>query len=129
MQRFVLKSKIHRAKITGKELHYEGSLSLDTILMESAGLLPFERIDVYNVNNGVRFSTYVIPAPAGSGEVKLNGAASRLGEIGDLIIIASYAILDDKELFEFRPLLVYVNENNQVLEVRRDILQVNVHDR
>lgn len=129
MQRFVLKSKIHRAKITGKELHYEGSLSLDTILMESAGLLPFERIDVYNVNNGVRFSTYVIPAPAGSCEVKLNGAASRLGEIGDLIIIASYAILDDKELFEFRPLLVYVNENNQVLEVRRDILQVNVHDR
>jgi aspartate 1-decarboxylase len=121
MQRFMLKSKIHRAKITGKELHYEGSLSLDASLMESAKLLPFEKIEVYNVNNGQRFSTYVIPASAGSGEVQLNGAASRLGEIGDIIIIASYALYDEEELKNFKPSLVYVDEHNRILEVKRSI--------
>jgi aspartate 1-decarboxylase len=121
MQRFMLKSKIHRAKITGKELHYEGSLSLDASLMESAKLLPFEKIEVYNVNNGQRFSTYVIPASAGSGEVRLNGAASRLGEIGDIIIIASYALYDEEELKNFKPFLVYVDEHNRILEVKRSI--------
>lgn len=126
MQRFVLKSKIHRLRITGKELHYEGSLSLDSALMESANLVPFEKIDVYNVNNGARFSTYVIPAPAGSGEVRLNGAASRLGEVGDLIIIASYALIEEKELDSFKPVLVYVNEKNRILEIKRDM--VVVHD-
>lgn len=126
MQRFVLKSKIHRLRITGKELHYEGSLSLDSALMESANLVPFEKIDVYNVNNGARFSTYVIPAPAGSGEVRLNGAASRLGEVGDLIIIASYALIEEKELDSFKPVLVYVDEKNRILEIKRDM--VVVHD-
>ncbi|GBC88905.1 Aspartate 1-decarboxylase [bacterium HR13] len=126
MQRFVLKSKIHRLRITGKELHYEGSLSLDSALMESANLVPFEKIDVYNVNNGARFSTYVIPAPAGSGEVRLNGAASRLGEVGDLIIIASYALMEEKELDSFKPVLVYVDEKNRILEIKRDM--VVVHD-
>ncbi|WP_340689998.1 aspartate 1-decarboxylase [Hydrogenobacter thermophilus] len=126
MQRFVLKSKIHRLKITGKELHYEGSLSLDSALMESANLVPFEKIDVYNVNNGARFSTYVIPAPAGSGEVRLNGAASRLGEVGDIIIIASYALIEEKKLDSFKPVLVYVNEENRILEIKRDM--VVVHD-
>ncbi len=126
MQRFVLKSKIHRLKITGKELHYEGSLSLDSALMESANLVPFEKIDVYNVNNGARFSTYVIPAPTGSGEVRLNGAASRLGEVGDIIIIASYALVEERELDNFKPVLVYVNEENRILEIKRDM--VMVHD-
>lgn len=120
MQRFMLKSKIHRAKITGAELHYEGSLSLDTALMEAANLYPFEKVEVYNVNNGARFSTYVIPAPRYSGEVRLNGAAARLGMEGDIIIIASYALFDEKELRDFKPALVYVDEYNQIREIKRE---------
>ncbi len=121
MQRFMLKSKVHRARITGAELHYEGSLSLDVALMESARLLPFEKIEIYNVSNGARFSTYVIPAPRYSGEVRLNGAAARLGAVGDIIIIASYALFSEQELRDFRPYLVYVDENNQIREVKREM--------
>jgi len=122
MKRFMLKSKIHRARITGAELHYEGSLSLDLALMESADLLPFEKIEVYNVSNGARFSTYVIPAPRYSGEVRLNGAAARMGAVGDIVIIASYGLFDKEELEGFRPYLVYVYENNQIREVRREMV-------
>ncbi len=122
MKRFMLKSKIHRARITGAELHYEGSLSLDLALMESADLLPFEKIEIYNVSNGARFSTYVIPAPRYSGEVRLNGAAARLGAVGDIVIIASYGLFDKEELEGFRPYLVYVDENNQIREVRREMV-------
>ncbi|MCS6998332.1 MAG: aspartate 1-decarboxylase [Aquificaceae bacterium] len=122
MQRFMLKSKVHRVRVTGSELHYEGSLSLDVALMEAADLLPFEKIEVYNVSNGARFSTYVIPAPRYSGEVRLNGAAARLGAAGDIIIIASYALYGERELEEYRPYLVYVDEYNQIREVRRDMV-------
>ncbi len=122
MKRFMLKSKVHRARITGAELHYEGSLSLDLALMESADLLPFEKIEVYNVSNGARFSTYVIPAPRYSGEVRLNGAAARMGAVGDIVIIASYGVFDKDELEDFRPYLVYVDENNQIREVRREMV-------
>jgi len=123
MKRFMLKSKIHRARITGAELHYEGSISLDTSLMEAADLLPYEKIEVYNVNNGARFSTYVIPAPKYSGEVRLNGAAARLGAVGDIIIIASYGLFDQEELSSFKPTLVYVDELNRIKEVKREILE------
>jgi len=123
MRRFLLKSKIHRARITGTELHYEGSLSLDAGLMEAADLLPYEKIEVYNINNGVRFSTYVIPAPKYSGEVRLNGAAARLGAVGDIIIIASYGLFDQEELSSFKPTLVYVDELNRIKEVKREILE------
>ncbi len=122
MYRFLLKSKIHRARITGSELHYEGSLSLDEALMEAANLLPFEKIEVYNVSNGNRFSTYVIPAPAGSGEVRLNGAAARMGMPTDIIIIASYALIEDQKLKNFKPQLVYVDENNRIVDVKEGIL-------
>ncbi|MCS6956905.1 MAG: aspartate 1-decarboxylase [Aquificaceae bacterium] len=122
MQRFMLKSKVHRARITGAELHYEGSLSLDIALMEAAQLLPFEKIEVYNVSNGARFSTYVIPAPRYSGEVRLNGAAARLGAVGDIIIIASYALYTEEDIQTYRPYLVYVDENNQIREVRREMV-------
>ncbi|MFN3976013.1 MAG: aspartate 1-decarboxylase [Aquificaceae bacterium] len=122
MQRFMLKSKVHRAKITGAELHYEGSLSLDLALMEVANLLPFEKIEVYNVSNGARFSTYVIPAPKYSGEVRLNGAAARLGAVGDIVIIASYGLFNEEELKSYRPLLVYVDEYNQIREVKRGMI-------
>jgi aspartate 1-decarboxylase len=117
----MLKSKIHRLTVTGSELHYEGSLSLDESLMKLADLLPFEKIEVYNINNGARFSTYVIPAPAGSGEVRLNGAAARLGEKGDLIIIASYGGYTEEEIEDYKPILVYVDESNKVKAVCRDM--------
>jgi aspartate 1-decarboxylase len=123
MKRFMLKSKIHRARITGTELHYEGSLSLDVSLMESAQLLPYEKIEVYNVNTGSRFSTYVIPAPRYSGEVRLNGAAARLGAVGDIIIIASYGLFDEEELKGFKPVLVYVDEHNRIREVKREMME------
>ncbi|HIQ49387.1 MAG TPA: aspartate 1-decarboxylase [Aquifex aeolicus] len=118
MQRIMLKSKIHRLTVTDADLHYEGSLSLDEYLMELADLKPFERIDVYNINNGARFQTYVIPAPRYSGEVKLNGAAARLGHKGDLIIIASYAYYDEEELKNYNPKLIFVDENNNPVEVK-----------
>jgi aspartate 1-decarboxylase len=123
MKRFMLKSKIHRARITGTELHYEGSLSLDVSLMETAQLIPYEKIEVYNVNTGGRFSTYVIPAPRYSGEVRLNGAAARLGAVGDIIIIASYGLFDEEELKNFKPVLVYVDEHNRIREVRREMME------
>ncbi|NPB06869.1 MAG: aspartate 1-decarboxylase [Aquificae bacterium] len=116
MLRVVLKSKLHRLTVTGADLHYEGSLSLDEELMELADLVPFERVDVYNINNGARFQTYVIPAPRGSGEVKLNGAAARLGAAGDLIIVASYVYLNEEELKSFKPKLVFVDGRNRPLK-------------
>ncbi|WP_333783997.1 aspartate 1-decarboxylase [Thermocrinis sp.] len=123
MKRFMLKSKIHRARITGAELHYEGSISIDISLMEAADLMPYEKIEVYNVNNGARFSTYVIPAPKYSGEVRLNGAAARLGAVGDIIIIASYSIFNQEELHNFKPILVYVDEFNRIREIKREIVE------
>jgi len=122
----MLKSKIHRLTVTGSELHYEGSLSLDEELMEAADLLPFEKIEVYNINNGARFSTYVIPAPRFSGTVRLNGAAARLGSEGDLIIIASYAEYEEEELATYSPKLVYVDSNNRIKSVRRSMEEENV---
>ncbi len=116
MQRTILKSKIHRITITGADLHYEGSLTLDEALMEAANLVPFEKIEVYNVNNGQRFSTYVIPGERYGGECILNGAAARLGHYGDIIIIASYANVSDEELKDFKINLVYMDENNNVKE-------------
>lgn len=96
MYRTMLKSKVHRIKITGADLHYEGSLTLDEAIMEAANLVPFEKIEVYNINNGQRFSTYVIPGIRYGGECILNGAAARLGHYGDIIIIASYAHVEEK---------------------------------
>jgi len=116
MKRTILKSKIHRIKITGADLHYEGSLTLDEALMEAGNLVPFEKVEVYNINNGQRFSTYVIPGERYSGECVLNGAAARLGHAGDLIIIVSWAELEDKEMEDFKVNLVFVDENNSIKE-------------
>ena len=116
MRRTVLKSKIHRITITGADLHYEGSLTLDEAVMEAANLVPFEKVEVFNINNGHRFSTYVIPGARYSGECILNGAAARLGHSGDLIIIVSYADLDDSELKDFKVNLVYMDEENNIKE-------------
>jgi len=116
MVRTVLKSKIHRIKITGADLNYEGSLTLDEDLMERANLVPFEKIEVYNVNNGERFSTYVIPGERYSGQCILNGAAARLGHKGDIIIIASYVQVDEEKLKDLKIDLVYMNEENNTVK-------------
>lgn len=111
----LLKSKIHRAHITGKDVNYEGSLTLDTELMEAAGIRAYEKVQVVNVNNGLRLETYVIPGRAGSGEVVLNGAAARWGEVGDMVIILAYAQVEEGELEGFRPKVVFVDEQNRVI--------------
>lgn len=112
----VLKSKIHLATITDKNLYYEGSLTVDKEIMEKANLKPFEAVWVYNLNNGKRFETYLIEGK--EGEIILNGAAARLGEIGDKIIIISYAWVAEEELRSFQTTLVYLIENNKIKEVK-----------
>lgn len=113
----LLKSKIHRATVTGTDLHYEGSLTLDSLLMEAAQILPFEKVDVVNINNGSRLQTYVIAGPAGSGIVQLNGAAARWGAVGDLVIILSYGSYEPTEAQKHKPRIVHVDEHNRVVEV------------
>jgi aspartate 1-decarboxylase len=115
MQRHLMKSKIHRATITSADLHYEGSLTLDQDLIDAADLLPYEEIHVVNVNNGARFTTYVIPGPRGSGVVQLNGAAARLGLPGDLVILISYGIFTEGEAEQFTPRVVFVDSKNRIV--------------
>jgi aspartate 1-decarboxylase len=116
MQRIMLKSKIHRATVTDANLNYEGSLTIDELLMEAADILPFEQIKVYNVHNGARFDTYAIPGPRGEGDICLNGAAARLGSRGDLIIIATYAEYGASELDNHQPRVVLVDADNRSME-------------
>jgi aspartate 1-decarboxylase len=113
-QRTLLKSKIHRARVTDANLNYEGSLTIDADLMEQADILPYEKVDIANISNGHRFSTYAIEGQRGSGEIALNGAAARLGEVGDLLIILTYITLSEKEISEHTPIMLYVDETNQV---------------
>lgn len=114
MQLTLLKSKLHRACVTHAELDYEGSCAIDRELMELAGILPFEQIQVYNVSNGERLTTYAIEAEAGSRVISVNGAAAHKASPGDRVIICTYAQLDATEAFGFRPALVYLNEHNRV---------------
>ncbi|GAB6164769.1 aspartate 1-decarboxylase [Thermostilla marina] len=115
MQRFMLKSKIHRATLTGTELDYEGSIAIDRDLMDAADMIPGEQVHVLNINNGQRLITYVIEAPAGSGTIELNGAAARLGQKGDLVIILTYCALDDAEAKSYTPKVVKVDKNNRMI--------------
>ena len=110
----LMKGKIHRARVTGADLHYEGSISIDRDLIAAAGFFLNERVDIYNINNGARFSTYVIPAPEGSGEIGLNGAAARLVMPGDLVIIVAYAQMSEAEARTFTPRVVLVDADNRV---------------
>lgn len=112
MKRFMLKSKIHRARLTGTEPEYEGSITIDRTLMEAADLLPGEQVHVLNLNNGSRIVTYAIEAPANSGTVLLNGPAARMGQVGDLVIILSYCEVSDEEARSFRPRVVLVDDRN-----------------
>jgi aspartate 1-decarboxylase len=111
----MMKSKIHRATITSADLHYEGSLTVDQDLLDAADLLNYEEIQVVNVNNGARFTTYVISGERGSGVVQLNGAAARLGLPGDLVILIAYATIEDAETERFTPRVVFVDEQNRIV--------------
>jgi len=121
MIRTMLKCKIHRATVTEAVLHYEGSITIDETLMEAAGLLEYEQVHIYNIDNGNRFSTYVIRGERDSGVVCVNGAAARKVSRGDLLIVANYAAYDEKELVNFRPTLVYVDEKNRITSVKRKV--------
>lgn len=117
MYRSMLKCKIHKATITQADLMYEGSLTIDADLMASVGLVPYEKICIYNINNGERLETYAIEGEAGTGVIGLNGAAARKGLVGDLIIIVSYAMFADDELKGFRPQVVVLDGENKVKNV------------
>ena len=125
MLRTICKSKIHRATVTEANLQYSGSLTLDSNLMRAAELLPFEQVHVVNVNNGARFETYLIEGIPGSGTVCLNGAAARLGVVGDKIIILSYAQLSEQELERFSPKVVFLDEQNKIVQVSSELSTIS----
>lgn len=118
MLRPFLRSKIHRARVTFKDLHYVGSITIDRDLLEAADLLPLEQVEVYNISRGTRFTTYCIPGEAGSGVIGINGAAAHLAEKGDLVIVAAYCQLGREDIPGHRARVVLVNDHNHISEVR-----------
>ena len=118
--RTMLKSKIHRATVTQADLHYVGSVTIDEDLLDAADLLPGEQVAIVDITNGARIETYVIPGPRGSGVIGINGAAAHLVHAGDLIIIMSYAVLDDAEARALTPLVVHVDDKNRVVKIGND---------
>ena len=119
--RIMMKSKIHRARVTRLNVDYEGSISIDRRLMEEADILPYEQVQVLNVNNGARFETYAIGGQPGSGEICINGAAARLAAKGDIVIILTYCHVEDEEADHFTPQIVYVDAQNTIVKTRREI--------
>jgi aspartate 1-decarboxylase len=118
--RMMMKSKIHRATVTQADLHYVGSVTIDSALMEAADLLEGEQVAIVDVTNGARLETYAIAGERGSGVIGINGAAARLVDPGDLVIIISYAMLDDAEARALQPSVVHVDENNRVVKLGTD---------
>ena len=114
------KSKIHRAKVTEANLYYEGSLTVDSDLLDAADVLPYERVQVVNVNNGERFETYTIPGKRRSGTICLNGAAARLGQVGDEIIIITYGTYSEEELKTYKPAVILLDKDNKIADIKRD---------
>jgi aspartate 1-decarboxylase len=112
MERTLLKSKIHRATVTDANLEYQGSVTIDPLLMEAADLLEWERVEIYNVTNGERFATYAIPGRPGAGEIVINGAAAHKAKPGHIVILATYATYDEASARKHRPSLVFVDEKN-----------------
>jgi aspartate 1-decarboxylase len=119
MKRIMFKSKIHRATVTDADLHYEGSITIDKDLMDLAGILTYEKVDIYNITNGARFSTYTIDGRRGSGEICLNGAAARMVQPGDMIIIVSYGLYSQEELENHKPIVIQVDEKNRPISKER----------
>jgi aspartate 1-decarboxylase len=120
MERKMLKSKIHRATLTGADLHYEGSVTIDRDLMDAADILEYEAVSIWNVTNGNRFETYAIEGERGSGVVCVNGAAARLVAPHDLVIIASFVSMTDEEARRHEPKLVFVDEKNRMMPTRKE---------
>src|SRR4051812_45573377 len=114
MQRTMLKSKLHRVTVTHSQLDYEGSCAIDENLLDAADIREYQQIDIYNVNNGERFTTYAIRASRGTGVISVNGAAARKAAPGDILIIASYAVYNEVELARYKPELVYVDSRNRI---------------
>jgi len=121
MQRTMLKSKLHRATVTHSELHYEGSCAIDETLLEAADIHEYEQIQIYNITNGERFTTYAIRAARDSGVISVNGAAAHKANPGDLIIVATYAVYNELELARYEPELVYVDAANRIVDTRQEI--------
>jgi aspartate 1-decarboxylase len=117
----MLKSKLHRATVTHSELHYEGSCAIDETLLDAANIHEYEQIQIYNVTNGERFTTYAIRAERDSGIISVNGAAAHKANPGDLVIIATYAVYNELELARYAPELVYVDEDNRIMDTRQAI--------
>ncbi|MGQ0620011.1 MAG: aspartate 1-decarboxylase [Panacagrimonas sp.] len=121
MQLTMLKCKLHRARVTHSELDYEGSCAIDSRLLDLAGILEFEQIQIYNVGNGERFTTYAIRAEAGSGVISVNGAAAHKARVGDRVIICSYSAMEEAQARIFKPRLVYLDETNRVTRTANTI--------
>ena len=119
--RTMMKSKIHRARVTDLNIDYEGSVTIDRNLMQAADILPYEQVHVLNVNNGERFSTYAIEGEAGSGQICLNGAAARLVCKGDIVIILTYSQVAENDAIDFHPNIVYVNKRNEITSVKHTV--------
>jgi len=117
----MLKAKLHRARVTHSELEYEGSCAIDGHLLEISGIREYEQIEIYNVSNGERFTTYAIRAEDGSGIISVNGAAAHRADPGDIVIICAYVGLNQQELASFKPKLVYLDEQNQITHTRNTI--------
>lgn len=121
MQRMMLKSKLHRVTVTQAELHYEGSCAIDEDLLDAADIREYQQIEIWNVDNGERFTTYAIKAERGSGTISVNGAAARKASPGDLLIIATFAMINEVELTKFEPDLIYVDARNRITHRSRNI--------
>jgi aspartate 1-decarboxylase len=121
MQRIMLKAKLHRVHVTHAELHYEGSCAIDDDLLDAGDIREYQQIDIYNITNGERFTTYAIRAQRGSGVISVNGAAAHKAKPGDLLIIASYAMYSELELQKYHPRLVYVDKHNRIVAQRDQI--------
>ncbi|MBU3542860.1 MAG: aspartate 1-decarboxylase [Burkholderiaceae bacterium] len=119
MQRVMLRAKLHRVKVTEADLEYEGSCGIDEDLLDAAGMREYERIELYNINNGERFSTYIIKAGRGTGVISLNGAAARKAHVGDLLIICTYGPMSEQDAATFIPKVVLVDERNKIKEVKK----------
>ncbi len=118
MQLKLLKGKLHRATVTEADLEYQGSIGIDSGLLKAANILPYEHVEVYNITNGNRFTTYAIEAPAGSGTITINGAAAHLSKKGDLVIICAYVHMSPEEAAKHQPPLVLVNDKNQITKIK-----------
>jgi len=128
MMRTMLKSKIHRARITDSDLHYVGSITIDPDLLEAADILDYEQVSVVDVDNGARFETYTIPGERGSREIKVNGAAARMVHTGDTIIVISYGQYDAADLTAYEPVVVHVDKTNRIVQIDADVASLSGED-